>query len=81
MRIADTHPEIRRRQLDVYRAMAPHTRVEVALRLSEEVKEIAIAGIRRRNPAMDEEAVTREWLRMLHGSRLAGVLAAPSPPR
>ena len=81
MRLADTDPEIRRLQLDVYRAMAPQTRVEIALCLSEEVKQIAMAGIRRRNPAMNEEEANREWLRLLHGPGLGGVLGAMSPQR
>jgi hypothetical protein len=75
--LADTHPTIRKRQIDVYRAMTPQRRVEVALTLSEEVRQVAIDGIRNRHPAMSPAKVHEEWLRLLYGSRLARVLAAP----
>jgi hypothetical protein len=68
--LGDTDPDIRRRQLDVYRAMAPHTRVDIALCLSEEVKQIAMEGIRRRHPEMDEQEAHCQWLRLLHGAEL-----------
>jgi hypothetical protein len=74
--LADTDPEIRRRQLDVYRTMTPQQRIEVALGLSEEVRQLAIDGIRNRYPAMSDGQVHEEWLRMLHGPQLARLLAA-----
>jgi hypothetical protein len=76
MRLADTDPEIRRRQLGLYRAMTPQRRVELALSLSEEVRAVAIDGIRSRNPTMNEAQVHQEWLRMLHGPQLARALTA-----
>ncbi len=77
----DTPPEIRRRQLDVYRAMTPAERVEVSLALSEELRRVAVEGIRARHPAFDDADVHREWLRMVHGPRLAGLLAGARRPR
>jgi len=81
VRLTDTDPDSRRRQFDAYRAMAPEGRVEIALSLSEDVKQIAMAGIRRRHPTMSEEEADRAWLRLLHGSELATYLAADSPHR
>jgi hypothetical protein len=77
--LADTDPEIRRRQLATYRAMSPQQRVDIALRLSEEVREIAMEGIRRRNPASNEAEAHRQWLRLLHGRRMAAILSALLP--
>ena len=74
--LADTDPEIRRRQLLVYRAMSPQQRVEVALGLSEDVRQIAIHGIRSRDPALSDAQVHEAWLRLLHGPQLARLLAA-----
>lgn len=79
MQLADTDPEVRRRQLDVYRTMTPQQRVEVALALSEDVRQIAIDGIRRRNPELSDAQVHEEWLRLLHGPQLARLLAASRP--
>jgi hypothetical protein len=73
--LRDTAPEIRSRQLDVYRAMRPERRVEVAMAMSEDVRHIALDGIRARNPDYDEVQVHHAWLRMLHGDVLAGRLA------
>ena len=81
MHLADTAPEARRRQLDVYRAMRPQQRVEQALALSEEVRRIAMDGIRSRNPAFDDEQVRGELLRILYGAGLAGKLATMQPKR
>lgn len=76
---ADTAPEIRRRQLDVYRALGPERRLDLALAMSEEISRVAQDGIRSRNPDGDKAKLRQEWLRMLHGARLATVLAsAPS---
>jgi hypothetical protein len=74
--LADTDPEIRQRQLDVYRAMTPQQRVDVALGLSEEVWKIAIEGIRHRDPSMSDAQVHQQWLRLLHGPQLARLLVA-----
>jgi hypothetical protein len=78
--IRDTEPDIRRRQLDIYRSMSPAQRVEAAVDLSEDVRRIAIDGIRMRNPELDDARVHQELLRLLHGDELAGRLIA-SPAR
>lgn len=76
MQLADTDPQARRRQLDAYRAMAPAQRVAVALELSEEVRRIALDGIRGRNPALDEAGTSHQWFAMLHGPELAEILSS-----
>ena len=81
MPLSDTDPEIRRRQLAAYRQMSPEQRIEVALGLSEDIRRIALDGIRARNPAADEAQVQAEWLRMLFGHRLASRLADHHPSR
>jgi hypothetical protein len=73
--LRDTAPDMRRRQLDIYRAMEPGQRVEVAVTMSEEIRQIALDGIRARNPDFDEARVHHEWLRILHGDELASRLA------
>lgn len=61
--------------------MNPAQRVEIALALSEELRGIAIDGIRGRNPAFDDRQVWAELLRILHGADLADKLAAMPPAR
>lgn len=75
MTLRDTDPDVRRRQFDVYRAMDPARRVQLAVAMSEDVRRITIEGIRARNPTFDDTRVHHEWLRILHGDELAGRLA------
>ena len=81
MTLRDTTPEIRQRHLDVYRAMDAARRVELAVAMSEDVRQIAVDGIRARNPDFDDAQVHYEWLRILHGDELASRLAAVRPAR
>ena len=52
--------------LEVYRAMSPERRVAIAAAMSEELREVAAAGIRVRHPDYDEAHV--RWA--LHRLRL-----------
>lgn len=79
--LADTAPEARRRQLEVYRRMSPQARVEQTLALSEEIRRVALDGIRQRNPSFDDEQVRVAWLRMLYGPDFAEQLLAHRPTR
>ena len=42
--------------------MRPEQRVELAVELSEAVRQIALDGIRRRHPRLDDAQIHREWL-------------------
>src|SRR5439155_521220 len=77
----DTAPEVRRRQLETYRAMTPERRVDAMLSMSEELRQITIEGIRTREASLDEEGVHRELLRILHGRPLAATIVAALPCR
>lgn len=81
MPLLDTTPEIRRRQLAVYAAMSPEQRIEAAIGMSEEVRAIALDGIRSRNASADPAEVRREWLRILYGQHLGDRLADHRPLR
>ena len=61
--------------------MSPQKRVEQALALSEEVRRVALDGIKQRDPSLDDEQLLAEWLRMLHGRGLAEELLAHRPSR
>jgi hypothetical protein len=79
--LADTAPEVRRRQLEAYRAMGPQRRVEHALALSEEIRRVAIDGMKQRDPSLNDEQIRAAWLRMLHGPDLAEEILAHRPPQ
>lgn len=74
----DTSDEAREVQIAAYRAMTPARRVEIALQLSDDVRELSRSGIQRRHPELDERGVQYEFLRILYGSELAAELIAVS---
>ncbi len=65
----DTTPEAREVQTEVYRRMGGARRVKIAFELSELVRDLARARIRRRRPAFDDRAVEDELLWELYGFR------------
>lgn len=74
MGLADTVAESRRVQLDVYRAMSPERRVDVALAMSEDARRITLEGIRARCGWLDDDGVRRELLRIMLGAALAKLI-------
>ena len=54
-------------QLDLYRAADASRRAQVAVDLSEAVRETTIAGIRRRHPDYSDRDVARLFLRITYG--------------
>ena len=56
--------------------MTPQQRIEAALGLSEDVRRIAIDGIRSRDPSLSDAQIHEQWLRLLHGPQLARLLVA-----
>jgi hypothetical protein len=68
-------------QLEAYRRMSPGARVEQMVQMSEEVRDIALSGIRQRHPDYDETRVRLALYRLLYGEELARAAWAPlSPP-
>lgn len=63
-----------------YRRMSGEQRVAIAANLSEDVREIARAGIRARHPAYDDEQVRYALFRLLLGDELFR-RAWPQAPR
>lgn len=54
MSIGDTSPQADARYHELLRRMTPERRLEAAMRLSDAVRELALAGIRERHPKADE---------------------------
>lgn len=49
-----------------YQALSGSERVERAMKMAEDVKEITLAGIRYRHPEYSPDQVHHEWLSLLH---------------
>ena len=67
----DTSPLAHGRQRDALRAMSPAARLAVAAALSDEVRALAVAGIRERRPGASDEQVALALARVVLGRDLA----------
>jgi len=67
---ADTTPEAWRVQLEIYRRMPPSKRLELALRMSDSMRELVASGVRARHPEYDEQQVKFAVNRLLLGDEL-----------
>ena len=74
MALTDTSEAARRRQIDVYASTPGADKVILATEMAERARQIAIEGIRTRNPEFSEREIHISWLEMLHGD-LAPLLA------
>jgi hypothetical protein len=68
--VLDTTPEALDVQQAIWRRMAPGRRLELALQLSDEVREVSIAGTMSRNPGMDRRAAVLDVTRRVLGDAL-----------
>ena len=70
LRPRDTTEEAYAAQVAVYRRMTPAQRVTMALAMSEEAREITLAGIRRHHPDWTDQQCRLELYRRMHGPEL-----------
>jgi len=67
----DTSVAARRVQIEALRRLDGPARLEMALRMSDDSREVTLAGIRHRHPDWTDAAVHQELLRLLLGPELA----------
>ena len=63
----DTTPEAAMIQADIFRRMTTAQRLRMALEMSESLRNIALAGLRNREPDLNAEELSRELLRLMYG--------------
>lgn len=71
--MSDTTPDVSRIQLDFYRRMTGAEKFQLAMRMSQLVREFATARIRRDHPSWSDREVKRELIRI-------ALLPEPLPP-
>jgi hypothetical protein len=71
MPVTDTSTAARARQLEVFRGMSPAERVTLAVEMSDEIRVVAEAGIRRRHPEQTADEVRAALLAILLGRERA----------
>lgn len=67
----DTSPQMDERYHDLLRRMAPEQRLEAAMRLSQAVRELALAGLRQRHPQANEHEIRVRLTVRLYGRACA----------
>lgn len=75
----DTSPQADRGYHELLRTMPPERRLEAAMRLSQAVRELAIAGIRQRHSAADKQEVRVRLTVRLYGRACAQKLFGTVP--
>jgi hypothetical protein len=71
MRAHDTTPAAHALQIRAYRAMGAAQRAELGLRLSDDLRQIAAEGIRRRHPKYSEGEVRKALVVLFYGKEIA----------
>lgn len=71
MRSADTSAAADARYHELLRKMPPERRLEAAMRLSRATRELALAGLRSRHPAADEQELRIRLTVRLYGRACA----------
>ena len=54
-------------QRDIFRHMTTEERLHLALEMSESLRNIALAGLRRRRPDLDADRLVHELMRIMYG--------------
>jgi hypothetical protein len=67
----DTSADIFERQLEAFRRMTPERRVELAAEMSDEIRALAMDGIRSRHPEYKSDQVEPALAELLLGRQLA----------
>jgi hypothetical protein len=70
----DTSAAARDIQIEALRRLDGPTRFRLALEMSEEARQVTLAGIQHRHPDWTDAAVHRELLRLLLGGELASAV-------
>lgn len=83
VRPLDTDAAAHAAQMQAYRRMGPEARVRIAFEMSDDVRRIALEGIRARHPEYDDERARRALFRLMLGEDLTKAIwpdAAPVAP-
>jgi len=75
----DTSREAAAIQLEAWRRLGPEVRVALAAEMSDEIREVSLAGIRSRHPDYDDDQAGRALLRLIVGDDLARAAGRGQP--
>ena len=64
---SDTHPKIAEMRREMFRRMTKEQRLQMAIEMSESMRNVALDGVRLRHPDFTPEEQKRELLRVMYG--------------
>ena len=67
---ADTTLDAHKKQIEILRKMSPEKRALISFELSDNVRQNAIAGIKKQHPDFTDTQIRRELLRRMVGNEL-----------
>ena len=65
--ISDTTPAADRRQHEIFKQMSGERRLLLAMSFSDQIRDIAIEGLRRRHPSVSEENLKAIYFKEMFG--------------
>lgn len=65
--ITDTTPAAEERQLEIFKRMSGERRLLLAMEFSNQIREIAMEGLRRRHPSVSEENLKAIYFKEMFG--------------
>ena len=65
--ITDTTPAAELRQHEIFRQMSGERRLLMAMEFSDQIRDIAMEGLRRRHPSASEEALNALFIKEIYG--------------
>jgi hypothetical protein len=65
--ISDTTPKAQIRQQEIFARMTGEERVCAAMALSDQMRDIALAGLRNRHPELGDKALMELFIKEVHG--------------
>jgi hypothetical protein len=67
---ADTSDRMEQLQIDIHRALSPEERYALGVMMSDDLRDIALAGLRERHPALSQADLLRLYVDTLLGWRV-----------
>lgn len=65
--ISDTTPKAEARQQQIFARMSGEDRLKMAMALSDQMRDIAMAGLRSRHPQAAEDEIRNMFIKAVHG--------------
>jgi hypothetical protein len=65
--VTDTSPAVQKRQHEIFKRMSGERRLLLAMSFSDQVRDIAIEGLRRKHPSVSEENLKAIYFREMFG--------------